>query len=441
MKQLFYFILLFGVFGIFGVSCSDDDDNNPGGGGNTSGIVLSTIAITNISSSGATSGGDITSDGGSPIIAHGVCWGTSSNPTTSNNFTSDGSGLGTYSSSITGLSNGVTYYVRAYAINANGTAYGSQLSFVAIGGGSGTGIVLSTTAITNISSSGATSGGDITSDGGSAIVDRGVCWSNSPNPTIADDHTNDGSSVGVFVSTLNGLSAGTTYYLRAYATNANTTAYGNQVSFTTSNSGGTGGCVGGPSTVTDVDGNVYNVVSIGNQCWMKENLKTAKYRNGDPITTNLSDTSWSATTSGAYAIYNNTTANDSIYGKFYNGYAMADPRELCPVGWHVPSDTEWATLVNFLGGDSVAGGKMKAVSPLWLSPNVATNSSGFSGLPAGYRSETGFFYELSYSASFWSSTQGSTARSSARVLFYNNNDVFVGGANFISGGSVRCVRD
>ena len=339
MKQLFYFILLFGVFGVFGVSCSDDNDNNPGGGS--------------------------------------------------------------------------------------------------------TGIVLSTTAITNISSSGASSGGNITSDGGSAIVDRGVCWSTSSSPTIADAHTNDGSSVGVFVSALNGLSAGTTYYVRAYATNANSTAYGNQVFFTTSGGGsGTGGCTGGPSTVTDIDGNVYNVVTIGNQCWMAENLKTTKYRNGSPIPGNLSDASWSNTTIGAQADYNNDVANTAIYGKLYNWYAVADPAGLCPTGWHVPSDSEWTILANFLGGDSVAGGKMKAVSPLWASPNTgATNSSGFSGLPGGGRNYAGTYNDGGSIGNWWSSTQNSSSNAWGRYLSYPSGNVYRYSANKRGGFTVRCVRD
>jgi uncharacterized protein (TIGR02145 family) len=205
---------------------------------------------------------------------------------------------------------------------------------------------------------------------------------------------------------------------------------------------GTGVCTGGPSMVTDVDGNVYNVVTIGNQCWMKENLKTTKYRNGSPIPTNLNNTDWENTTGGAYAIYNNDPVNNSIYGKLYNWYAVADPRGLCPVGWHVPSDAEWTILENFLGGSSVAGGKMKSVSPLWVSPNTgATNFSGFSGLPAGLRSAYGPYYDIGLDGDWWSSTQDSTNVAWYRYLFHNVGNV-IRDDNFKGGGfSVRCVRD
>jgi uncharacterized protein (TIGR02145 family) len=223
--------------------------------------------------------------------------------------------------------------------------------------------------------------------------------------------------------------------------------------------GGGGSCAGGPSTVTDIDGNVYNVVQIGNQCWMKENMKTTKYRNGDSIPTNLSNSSWSATTSGAYAIYNSAVVNDSIYGKLYNWYAVADPAGLCPTGWHVPGVGEWNELVKFLdpGADTtsnfvyqsqIAGGFMKATGTvqagtgLWEDPNFgATNSSGFSGLPGGFRNYDGTFKSLGLVGYWWSSTQDSSTNAGGRGL--HNNNAYVYRANYGKGAgfSVRCVRD
>lgn len=246
--------------------------------------------------------------------------------------------------------------------------------------------VVSTTAVSGVTGTASVSGGTISSDGGAPVIARGVCWSTSPGPTVAlPTKTSDGSGTGSFTSNLSSLSAGTTYYVRAYATNAVGTAYGNELSFTTLN------------LLTDIDGNTYDTVVIGTQVWMSKNLRVSKYRNGDPITTNLSNTTWQNTTSGACAVYQNSAANDSIYGKLYNWYAVADPRGLCPTGWHVPSDGEWQTLetalgmpaseLNNTGGRGLSqnvGGKLKAVSPLWLSPNAgATDSSGFTGLPGG----------------------------------------------------------
>ena len=219
--------------------------------------------------------------------------------------------------------------------------------------------------------------------------------------------------------------------------------------------GGTGVCTGGPSTVTDVDGNVYNVVTIGNQCWMKENLKTTKYRNGSPIPGNLSDAAWSSTTGGAQADYDNDPTNKATYGKLYNFYAVADPRGLCPTGWHVPSDAEWQTLetalgmpaaeLNNTGGRGSAqnvGGKMKSVSPLWLSPNAgATNSSGFAGLPGGNRNNIITYFGIGDDGYWWSSTQVSTSLAWFRNLNYSMGYVYRNYLNKSYGFSVRCVRD
>jgi uncharacterized protein (TIGR02145 family) len=223
------------------------------------------------------------------------------------------------------------------------------------------------------------------------------------------------------------------------------------VSFVAGNSVGGGGC----PVVKDIDGNWYKVVQIGNQCWMAENLKTTKYRNGDTIPTNLSNASWSTTSSGAYAIYNNAVVNDSIYGKLYNWYAVADPRGLCPTGWHVPSDAEWKTLETSLGmpaselnkggGRGSAqnvGGKMKAVSSLWLAPNTgATNSSGFTGLPGGLRGNLGAFGDLGYGGYWWSSTQDFTTDAWYRGLDYFYAYVLRSDNTKRVGFSVRCVRD
>ncbi|MBU6331934.1 MAG: hypothetical protein KGQ80_05920, partial [Bacteroidetes bacterium] len=251
---------------------------------------------------------------------------------------------------------------------------------------------VSTTAASAITATAASTGGNVTSDGGAAVTARGVVYGTAQNPTTANSTTSDGTGTGAFNSTLTGLTASTLYYVRAYATNSAGTAYGNEVSFTTLS---TFTC--GFSTVSDVDNNTYATVQIGTQCWTQSNLKVTKYRNGDIIPTGLSNAQWGSTTSGAYAIFNNDPVNDALYGKLYNWYAVTDSRGLCPTGWHVPTDGEWTTLTTFLGGESVAGGAMKstATQPTpggWNAPNTgATNSSGFTGLPGGYRASGGGF--------------------------------------------------
>jgi uncharacterized protein (TIGR02145 family) len=220
-------------------------------------------------------------------------------------------------------------------------------------------------------------GGDISNDGGSSIVLRGVCYSPSPNPNMGDQRTEDGSGTGSFNTVLRGLASSTAYYARSYAKNSNgVVVYGNEVSFTTSASLPGVRCPGTP-TVTDIDGNIYNTVQIGNQCWTQSNLKTSRYRNGDVISN--------------FFYYGNNPQNDAIFGKLYQHSSVTDFRGLCPTGWHVPSNGEWNTLINFLGGSSLAGGALKSthIQPTiggWSSPNTgATNSTGFTGLPGGYR--------------------------------------------------------
>ncbi|WP_310557926.1 hypothetical protein [Flavobacterium sp.] len=197
--------------------------------------VLTTTASSNITTTSVSSGGNISADGGSPVTARGVVWGTNPNPTITNSKTVNGTGIGSFTSSIINLVTGNTYYVRAYATNANGTSYGNQTSF-SISTPSNLPVII-TTAVSGISSSSASSGGNVTADGGSPVTARGVVWGIIQNPTIADSKTVNGIGTGIFTSAISGLVGSTVYYVRAYATNANGTSYGNQVTFTTSGSG------------------------------------------------------------------------------------------------------------------------------------------------------------------------------------------------------------
>jgi len=176
-------------------------------------------------------GGIVTGDGGFTVTARGVCWSVSPEPTVSNLHSTDGNGLGTFVSTLTGLQPSTTYYVRAYATNANGTVYGEQRTVTTPSGLPS----VTTTVATGITSSSAICGGDVTADGGYTVIQRGVCYSTTPGPTTSSPHTADGSGTGTFVSNLTSLSANTTYYYRAYATNATGTVYGIERTFTTNN--------------------------------------------------------------------------------------------------------------------------------------------------------------------------------------------------------------
>jgi uncharacterized protein (TIGR02145 family) len=399
---------------------------------------VTTSSATGITSNSATLGGDVTLGGGSTVISRGVAYGLTSNPTTSGTITTDGSGVGTYVSTLTGLTPSTTYYVRAYATNGVGTAYGNEVTFSTTARLA----TVTTTAVSSVTSSSATTGGNVTTDGGAAVTARGVAYGTTVSPTIPGTNTSNGTGTGAFTSQLTGLTASTTYYVRAYATNGVGTAYGNEIIFSTNTSNGFSSCGG----VTDVDGNSYQTVQIGMQCWTQSNLKVSKYRNGDNIPTGLNNSAWSSTTIGAYAIYNNDPVNDGLYGKLYNHYAVMDTRGLCPTGWHVPSRGEWTSLVTTLGGASVAGGALKstATQPTpggWNSPNTgATNSSGFAAGSGGYRRDGGSFDYIGAFGNIWSSTlSGADAwYRSLMFLFGNCDETFIERTH---GFSVRCLRD
>jgi uncharacterized protein (TIGR02145 family) len=294
---------------------------------------------------------------------------------------------------------------------------------------------ITTTDITEISYTSAYSGGNVTNDGGSAIVSLGVCWNTSIEPTIENCENSEpcgNSDLVSFTSHIYQLSANTLYYLRAYATNSVGTSYGNEVSFTT------------PGTVTDIDDNIYNVVTIGYKTWFKENLKTTRLNDGSPIPLN---TKFGELFETAYRRYNNNeVTNDNTFNTRYYWIAI-NTGKLCPVGWHVPTDVEWTNLTNYLGGDIIAGGQLKETGTThWLSPNIgATNESGFTALPDGYSggmsgswlSSTKYpgmgnpFFGIPYIPS----TVGI-------VKLYNNSSYVVRSKGSLEDGySVRCLSD
>ncbi len=194
---------------------------------------LTTGAVVSVTQNTAESGGTITGDGNSPVLARGVCWGTSANPTVQNDKTSNGGGTGVFTSSLTGLLPSTQYYVRSYATNSVGTSYGEQVTFTTLAPVP-VAATLTTTDATSVTSFSAITGGNISADGGASVTVRGICWSTTENPTIGNDTTRNGSGTGSFTSLIEGLSGNTTFYVRAYAINTAGTAYGNQVTFTTS---------------------------------------------------------------------------------------------------------------------------------------------------------------------------------------------------------------
>lgn len=550
-----------------------------------------TSAISTISRYGASSGGTITSNGGATITVSGVCWSSTSNtPTIADTKTTDGQTTGTFTSTITGLTAGVTYHVRAYATNSVGTGYGPVQTFAttataviptigsSLGGGvvayvyqngdpgytstnipvliagndvlgltrwyNGSGISTGATSATLgsgfantntiITSQGVSMGGytyaaalarNYTSGGftdwylpsqnelnqlylnrvaiggftnaynyfwastevdasnaklqnflsGGAVLDfsksatggtvravRTITLSPSTTPVLAattpassvgttsavvagnvtDEGTtqvtargfvygtssgastftvNSGAGSGSFSSTLTGLTAGTTYYARSFATNAQGTTYGTEVSFT-------------PATV-------ITTVTIGTQIWTDTNLDVTTYRNGDLITYATNAVEWNAATDagiGAWSYYNWDPANGAIYGKLYNWYAVNDSRRLAPSGYHIPTKLEYNTLA------TNSGTTLKSSSSEW-GVNSGTNTTGFTGLPGGNNnfSQSSRFEDKGTSGWFWTSDEdgASTTKAYFRLLHQTSGFVDVGSYLKKYGMSIRLVRD
>jgi uncharacterized protein (TIGR02145 family) len=315
---------------------------------------------------------------------------------------------------------------------------------------------ITTATVTSITGTTAVSGGNITNDGGSLITQRGVCYSTTPTPTTANTTVISGSGTGSYTCNLSGLTPSTTYYVRAYAINSAGTAYGSVLSFTATS--GSGGIVSNPGEGVTFDGYTYNSIVLGNgQEWIAENLRNTNYANGDPIPNVADSALWANLSTGAWVHYNNDSQFESPFGKLYNWYTVADPRNVCPTGWHVPSDADWSVLTDYLGGTQylggtgtqVAQGRMKSTgTQYWISPNSdATNESGFSGLPGGLRSSLGGWVSPSQEGGigvWWSSSDyGSNSTNASRLMLVDYPQAlwtwYAYDRKF--GSSVRCIRD
>jgi uncharacterized protein (TIGR02145 family) len=283
------------------------------------------------------------------------------------------------------------------------------------------------------------SGGSITSDGGYSITSKGICWSVNPNPTINNNSTNDGTGASGYTSIFTNLLPTTTYYYRAYATNSIGTGYGITYTFTTSAN------PVNPPPVTDIDGNTYQTVKICDQTWTTTNLNVTKYRNGDVIPQVTDPTEWANLTEGAWCYYNNDPANEAVYGKLYNWYAVNDPRGLAPIGYHIPSESEWTSLNNSRFPLKETG------TTHWTSPNNVVTSTiyigGFNALPGGIRMINGTFETIGTSGNWWSSDRSSITSGSdyLRAVSFSLSNVSLGGSTNvfykIRGLSLRCLKD
>jgi uncharacterized protein (TIGR02145 family) len=433
-------ILAISVFSIH--SCKKDKTRLP---------ILTTADITEISSTSSTSGGDLINEGDNGVITRGVCWDTTSNPTIANSITRDSCGLGSYVSYISQLNPNTLYYVRAYATSVKGVGYGNLVSFqtnqIVVP-------VLTTTAITSITQTSSVSGGSISTDNGGLITLKGICWSNSPDPTVSDCKTSDGTGTGAYSSTLTGLTQNTTYYVRAYATNSAGTGYGNSISFTTQDNPAIFNPDVNYGMVTDIEGNVYKTIIIGTQTWMAENLRSSKYNNGEYIGTTIpAELNISGETTPVYQwAYEGKEGYVATYGRLYTWYTVIDNRKVCPTGWHVPTNPEWRAMRDYVqAGINIfynPGGLLKEIGIThWRPPSTyyhfisSSNKTGFTALPAGYV-YNGIFYGLGICSMFWTCSESVAGSDAIAWDLSHNNDRLELFSNYKRCGySVRCIKD
>ena len=195
--------------------------------------------------------------------------------------------------------------------------------------------------------------------------------------------------------------------------------------------------------VKDIDGNLYHAVIIGDQTWLSENLKVTHYSNGEDIVYIENGNKWSRQNHGAYCVFDSIYSNKKTYGLLYNWFAVIDKRNVCPAGWHVPSDAEWTELTNFLGGELTAGAQLKENGTKhWKSPNSkANNEADFTALPGGFRNYDGIFYDIGYYGFWWTSTKESAGLAWGRGMYYFFGDVNRDNNEVSDGFSVRCVMN
>ena len=442
------------------------------------GVVTTDSAVSSIYSTTVICGGNVLDLGSVPgSNSHGICYSTSPNPTTGSSVAGAGSGMGAFNVKLTGLTPSTTYYFRAYVTNARGTTYGAEWTFTTREEGYNpepTLPVVSTDSVADVTSVSALFRGAVTDDGYADVTARGFCWGQSPNPTVDSTNSVDGSGLGTFSHSAVQLQDATTYYVRAYATNSVGTAYGEEMTFTT-DSAVAAGC--GQLRVEDPDGNFYGTVQIGTQCWMKENLRTTHYADGEEITLSTATTN----ANPSYFYPGGNPANVANFGLLYNWAAAmhgasasaaipSGVQGVCPDGWHLPSSAEFNALMTYVrsvpeylcNNSTTNISKALSDSLYWDALTLAcapgnnpsdNNATGFSARPASVSNaptrlgKDAWF--LSSSATVATSGGGQqvirpqmyriymqTAATMANLVMFQPNPTQM---NF--GASVRCVKD
>ncbi|MBW7843819.1 MAG: fibrobacter succinogenes major paralogous domain-containing protein [Ignavibacterium sp.] len=279
----------------------------------------------------------------------------------------------------------------------------------------------------------ALAGGIITDIGDVTITSKGICWSDSKSlPEISDNKITSSAAGNSYALHINCLKPGTTYYIRAFATNKANTIYGNTITIKTlSDEDG---------TVSDIEGNIYKTVKIGSQTWFVENLRISHYNNGDSIISTNNEIYEEVKPQYQWPANGDEELVDK-YGRLYTWYVITDKRDICPCGWHVPSQEDFAELIEYLGGDveQIGAYLKESETKNWMAPNVgATNSSGFTAIPAGARDYTSAFVWFGKSASFWSSTENDIDDAFFYSLDHLNTEFVEDVYSHKAGHTVRC---
>ena len=388
---------------------------------------VTTTAASQITKNSAVLGGNIISNGGDIIYSKGVI--VRMRDSLSGKQKGSSSDSNPFSILFDNLFPNTTYIAKAVAGNSAGESYGEEIEFTTLKGEP----IIEIQRLTLISQNSLEIEYLISKDGGSEVIESGVCWNTNGNPTVLDSKINVGTGIGTFTTRITIDQPISNYYFKAYAVNNIGISYGltlTKVPF------------GEP--IRDIEGNIYNTVKIGTQTWIADNLKTTKYRNGDDIGTTVPATldiflQYNAKYQWAY---NGDESNVKIYGRLYTWHAASDSRGICPNGWHIPSGEEWNILFEYLGGIKVAGSKLKEIgSTHWLNSHkfsTATNSSGFTALPGGYRAYLGRFSGIGVNG-FWLNSD--RINSMLNVMYDQSEGV---GNDYMvarTGYSVRCVKD
>lgn len=345
---------------------------------------------------------------------------------------------------LVNLNLNTTYYWRVDAVNS--CKYGCSTgirSFITVSD-INLPAVITTPAITHIYSP-PRLGGNVKNEGSSGISDRGIFISLYSNPENTGTKYQIDKGMGLFSDLIPGLTPNTTYFAKAFAVNNSGISFGNEISFST-------GSISDYQSIKDIDGNIYYAIKIGEQTWLSENLRATRFNDGTEIPNITTNSEWSRMTTPAYCFYYNNPGYKTTYGALYNWYtvdtASNGQKNVCPSGWHVPVREEYSTLVAYLGGESLAGIKLKEKGESYwknYSPTSGDNSSGFSALPGGLRygeSDASYqqFYLMESVATWWSST--GPLKAVSMETGYNQSGAYIYDFhNKRTGVSVRCIKD